>query len=121
MAVSLDKDWTRVNLTLCAETRSNLESWKLNGISLPTALATCTRLVYADGMSPLHTPRGKHRTGSRSNFRRMSWTSSTSWQRDGKSAVPRAADRILQIGAEAVETGANTQMSIVMPLEKEEI
>ncbi|MGE4424118.1 MAG: hypothetical protein AB7D39_17600 [Pseudodesulfovibrio sp.] len=118
--VSLEKNWTRVNLTLCAETRDRLESWKQNGISLPTALATCTRLVYADGMSPLHTPRG--------NIERVTFQLPTHvldiidllaerW----KISRSEAADRILQIGAEAVETGANTKMSIVMPLKKEEI
>ena len=118
--VSLEKSWTRVNLTLCAETRDRLEKWKQNGISLPTALATCTRLVYADGMSPLHTPRG--------NIERVTFQLPTHvlaiidllaerW----KISRSEAADRILQIGAEAVETGANTKMSVIMPFEKEEV
>ncbi|QGY41470.1 hypothetical protein GM415_15545 [Pseudodesulfovibrio cashew] len=120
MAVSLDKDWTRVNLTICAETRDRLESWKQNGISLPAALATCARLVYADGMSPLHTPRG--------DIERVTFQLpvhvlaiidllAERW----KVSRSEAADRILQIGAEAVETGANTQMSVIMPFEKEKV
>jgi hypothetical protein len=120
MVVSLDKDWTRVNLTLCSETRDRLEKWKQNGISLPTALATCTRLVYADGMSPLHTTRGDI---ERVTFQLPTHVLAIIDLLAGRWQVSRseAADRILQIGAEAVETGANTQLSIVMPLEKEEI
>ncbi|MGE4424057.1 MAG: hypothetical protein AB7D39_17295 [Pseudodesulfovibrio sp.] len=118
--VSLEKNWTRVNLTLCSETRGNLESWKRNGISLPTALAVCTRLVYADGMSPPHTPRGDiERVTFQIPIHVLSIIDllAERWQ----VSRSEAADRILQIGAEAVETGANTKMSIVMPFEKEEV
>jgi hypothetical protein len=42
------KGWRRVNLTMCKEAREILEAWNGNGIALPTALATCVRVVVDD-------------------------------------------------------------------------
>lgn len=42
------KGWKRINLTMCLEAREILEIWNRNGIALPTALATCVRVVYDD-------------------------------------------------------------------------
>ncbi|MGE4192243.1 MAG: hypothetical protein AB7E51_02520 [Pseudodesulfovibrio sp.] len=40
--------WKRISLTMCLEAREILEIWNGNGIALPTALATCVRVVYDD-------------------------------------------------------------------------
>ena len=42
------KGWKRINLTMCKEAREILEVWNRNGIALPTALATCVRVVVDD-------------------------------------------------------------------------
>lgn len=118
--VSLEKPWHRVNLNLCGESRGILETWKENNISLPTALATCTRLAGSGDINCLDVPRA--------DFERVGFqlTHATVKTLDGLAerwgcSRSDAADRIIIGTAEAILAGQRVDLELILPIDLIEI